>query len=256
MPCVQHWIVLTPFGQGCHSYYLLSSNIQVPLEKICVLLDQYIVGCISPLSTHVRFRFIGSFIFLNYYEKTGTINFVFSMATTNCTALAKSWQIFGSFCLKARCLQLVSFCPVVLGLSYLSFFLYLIDLGGRMMYLKPVASYSLSHFGERSLLTYFGAVVIMLFGLGQRFLTLWRLAGFGNFRKKTTLNARGFAREFLRSSMLYRPSKSLKRRGKTSSLHSKKFFLLGDAVFCEWRHKWRTGLLGHLARPWVPTVSW
>jgi len=39
---------------------------------------------------------------------------------------------------------------------------------------------------------------------------------------------------------IYRPGKSLKRRGKSSSLHSKKKFCLGDAFFCEWCHKWRT----------------
>jgi len=31
-----------------------------------------------------------------------------------------------------------------------------------------------------------------------------------------------------------------KRRDKASSLHSKKFFLLRAAFFCEWRYKWRT----------------
>jgi len=44
---------------------------------------------------------------------------------------------------------------------------------------------------------------------------------------KKRLNAHGFAREFLRSGMLYRPGKYLKRRGKSSNLHSKKIFLLG-----------------------------
>jgi len=62
-------------------------------------------------------------------------------------------------------------------------------------------------------------------------LTLWRPAGFMDFQKKKRPNARGFVREFLRSGMLYRPGKSLKRRGKSSSLHSKKIFLLGVAVF-------------------------
>jgi len=51
------------------------------------------------------------------------------------------------------------------------------------------------------------------------------------FSEKNRLNARGFAREFPRSGMLYRPGKSLKRRGKSSSLHSKKNFLLGGAGF-------------------------
>ena len=64
---------------------------------------------------------------------------------------------------------------------------------------------------------------------------------FQGFSEKKRLNARGFAREFLRSGMLYRPGKSLKRRGKSSSLHLKKYFLHGGVrVFCEWRHKWRT----------------
>jgi len=61
-------------------------------------------------------------------------------------------------------------------------------------------------------------------------LTLWRPAAFRDFQKKNP-NAHGFAREFLWSGMLYRPSKSLKRRGKSSSLHSKKNFLLGVCGF-------------------------
>ena len=52
----------------------------------------------------------------------------------------------------------------------------------------------------------------------------------GIFGKKR-LNACGFAREFLWSGMLYRPGKSLKRRAKFSSLHSKKTFCLGCVVF-------------------------
>ena len=61
-------------------------------------------------------------------------------------------------------------------------------------------------------------------------LTLWRPLGFEDF-KKTRLNAHGFAWEFIRSGMLYRPGKSLKRCGKSSSIHSKNFFCLGCAVF-------------------------
>ena len=72
-------------------------------------------------------------------------------------------------------------------------------------------------------------------------LTLWHPLVFGDFRKKTRLNTHGFAREFLQSSMLYRPSKSLKRRGKS-------FFPWGVRFFCEWRHKWRT-----FRQPW-PTL--
>jgi len=73
------------------------------------------------------------------------------------------------------------------------------------------------------------------------YLTLQRPTAFGDFWKKRRLNARGFAWEFLWSGMLYKPSKSLKIRGKSSSLHSKKkFFAWGLRVFCEWRHKRRT----------------
>jgi len=54
---------------------------------------------------------------------------------------------------------------------------------------------------------------------------------FWRFSEKKRLNARGFAQEFLWSGMLYRPSKSLKRRGKSARLHSKKIFCLGDAAF-------------------------
>jgi len=50
--------------------------------------------------------------------------------------------------------------------------------------------------------------------------------------------ARGFAREFLRSRQRFRPSKRLKRRGKSSSLHSKIIFCV--RILCEWRHKWST----------------
>jgi len=67
----------------------------------------------------------------------------------------------------------------------------------------------------------------------------------GIFGKKKHLNARGFAQEFLRFGMLYRPGKSLKRRGKSSSLHSKKNFLLGVCGFFV-SDVISGGLLGHL----------
>jgi len=44
--------------------------------------------------------------------------------------------------------------------------------------------------------------------------------------------------------MLYRPGESLKRRGKSSSLHSKKYVLLGGRVFFVSDVK-NGGLLGH-----------
>jgi len=47
--------------------------------------------------------------------------------------------------------------------------------------------------------------------------------------QKNSWFACGFAREFLRSCMLYRPGKSIKKRGQSSRLHSKKIFLCGGA---------------------------
>jgi len=54
---------------------------------------------------------------------------------------------------------------------------------------------------------------------------------FWAFSEKKRINAHSFAREFLWSGMLYRPGKSLKRRDKSSSRHSKKIFLLGGCGF-------------------------
>jgi len=48
---------------------------------------------------------------------------------------------------------------------------------------------------------------------------------------KKRLNARGFVREFLCSCTGYGPGRSIKRRGKSSSLHSKKNFFLGGCEF-------------------------
>ena len=86
---------------------------------------------------------------------------------------------------------------------------------------------------------------ILPFTFAWKCLTVLRLAAFGDFRKKKRLNARGFAQEFLRSGILYRPGKSLKRRSKSSSLHSKKIFLLGAYGFFE-SDVISRGLLGHL----------
>jgi len=73
-------------------------------------------------------------------------------------------------------------------------------------------------------------------------------AFFWGFLKKKTLNARGFAWEFLWSGMLYRPGKSLRRRGKSSSPHLKKVFFLGDCGFFM-SDVISEGHLGHLAWP-------
>jgi len=43
--------------------------------------------------------------------------------------------------------------------------------------------------------------------------------------------AHGFVQEFLWSGQCYKPSERLKRRGKSSSLHSKKNYCLGGADF-------------------------
>jgi len=66
---------------------------------------------------------------------------------------------------------------------------------------------------------------------------------FRGFSEKKRLNACGFAWEFLWSDMLYRPGKSLKRHGKSSSLHSKNNFLLGGVFVSDVISR---GLLGHL----------
>jgi len=62
-------------------------------------------------------------------------------------------------------------------------------------------------------------------------LTLWHPAAFRDFWKKKHRNARGFAWEFLQSGKCYGPGRSVKRRGKSSSLHSKKNFWLGNTDF-------------------------
>ena len=81
------------------------------------------------------------------------------------------------------------------------------------------------------------------------FLTLLRPGGFGDFRKKKHLNARGFAQELLRFGRFYRLSEGLKKRSKSSRLHWKKNFLRGGVrVFCEWHHKWK------IFRPPWPTL--
>jgi len=84
--------------------------------------------------------------------------------------------------------------------------------------------------------------------VSQITLTLWRPAAFGDFRKKKRLNACGFAREFLWSGMLYRPVEVSKDAASLLVCTWKIFFCLGDAVFCEWRHKWRS------FRPSWPTL--
>jgi len=50
---------------------------------------------------------------------------------------------------------------------------------------------------------------------------------FQGFLEKKHLNARGFAWEYLSSCSGYGPGWRVKRHGKSSSVHSKKNFLLG-----------------------------
>jgi len=72
------------------------------------------------------------------------------------------------------------------------------------------------------------------FSVGEMLIYIFNSLASGWFRgfsEKKRLNALGFVREFLRSGMLYKPGKSLKRRGKSSSLHWKKKFCLGSAGF-------------------------
>jgi len=71
-----------------------------------------------------------------------------------------------------------------------------------------------------------------------------RIQGFSKKMPKRTW----LCTEIFRSGMLYRPGKSLKRRGRSSSLHSKKIFAWEVRVFCDRRHKWRT------FRPTWPTL--
>jgi len=68
---------------------------------------------------------------------------------------------------------------------------------------------------------------------------------FRGFSEEKRLNTRGFAQEIVRTSMLYKPGKSLKRRGKSSSLRLKKKFLLGGCGFFV-SDVISRGLLGHL----------
>ena len=75
--------------------------------------------------------------------------------------------------------------------------------------------------------------VSLLLKIYINLLTLRRPAEKGDFQKKKHRNARGFAREFLQSYNGYEPGRSVKRRSKSSSLHSKQFFVWVVRIFCE-----------------------
>jgi len=63
-------------------------------------------------------------------------------------------------------------------------------------------------------------------------LTLWRPAAFRDFQKKNSQTHVALrAQEFLCSCSGYGPGRNVKRRGKSSSLNSKKIFAWGMQVF-------------------------
>jgi len=74
-------------------------------------------------------------------------------------------------------------------------------------------------------------------GLGHIFiihttlLSLWRLAAFGDFRKKKRLNARDFAREYLALVMVTDLVESSKDTASLLVWTRKQLFCLWDAVF-------------------------
>jgi len=80
---------------------------------------------------------------------------------------------------------------------------------------------------------------------------IWKvIAGRINFylgSQKNSWIARGFAREYLRSFTGYGPGRSVKRRSKSCSLHSKNNFWLGGAGFFV-SDVISGGLFGHLGQ--------
>jgi len=78
----------------------------------------------------------------------------------------------------------------------------------------------------------------------KKIINIFAPGRFCGFRKKKHRNTRGFVREFLRSGICYRPGESLKRRGKSGSLHLKKCFGWGCKFFVS--DVISGGLLGHL----------
>ena len=70
--------------------------------------------------------------------------------------------------------------------------------------------------------------------------TLWRLAGFGDFREKNTEMHVALHRNFTAPVRVMDLVKMSKDTASVLVCTQKKIFWLGGAVFCEWRHKWRT----------------
>jgi len=86
-------------------------------------------------------------------------------------------------------------------------------------------------------------------------LTHWRPATFGDSEKKHR-NARGFTWEFLWSCKCYWSGWSVKRRGKSCSLHSKKIIWLGimDLWWVTSQVEDFQATLADFTWPWAPTV--
>jgi len=66
---------------------------------------------------------------------------------------------------------------------------------------------------------------------GKLTITLWHPGGFGDFWEKKRLNARGFAWDFLWSSMLYKPDKVSKDVASLLVCTRKNFFAWGCRFF-------------------------
>jgi len=79
------------------------------------------------------------------------------------------------------------------------------------------------------------------FQCAKVWLTLSRLASFGDFRKKTTALHVALRGNFSGLVSATDTVKGLEDSAKSCSLqYEKKFFGWGVQIFCEWRHKWRT----------------
>jgi len=111
-------------------------------------------------------------------------------------------------------------------------------LGGTFEVCFMMWVYSLMHAVDMCVMT---RIVAPMHAMCQHF-GVWLYSGI--FGKKSR-NTRDFMREFLRSCSGYGPGQSVKSRGKSSSLHSKKIFLLGECGFSV-SVIISGGLLGHL----------
>ena len=97
-------------------------------------------------------------------------------------------------------------------------------------WLKFIQNYVLRVFGNWTKIVCFVMRILPAFSflISNYTLTPGWIRGFS---RKKSLNARGFVREYLHSCSGYGPGRIVKRRDKSSSLHSKKNFLLGGCGF-------------------------